>query len=81
MARVALAWVLAKPFVMSIIIGAKTVAQLDDNLAATKLTLSDTEIAKLNEVSVLPQEYPGWMLERQGSARIPKPFNALDLGV
>jgi aryl-alcohol dehydrogenase-like predicted oxidoreductase len=73
-ARVALAWLLAKPHVMSIIIGAKTVAQLDDNLAAVTLHLSADEIARLDEVSKLPPEYPGWMLERQGGNRIPKPF-------
>jgi aryl-alcohol dehydrogenase-like predicted oxidoreductase len=73
-ARVALAWLLAKPHVMSIIIGAKTVEQLDDNLAATGLTLSGAEIAKLDEVSVLPAEYPGWMLERHRGLRQPKPF-------
>lgn len=73
-ARVALAWVLAKPFVMSIIIGAKTIEQLEDNLEAAELRLSEAEIARLDEVSALPREYPGWMLERQGSARIPQPF-------
>jgi len=75
-ARVALAWLLAKPHVMSIIIGAKTVEQLDDNLAATTLTLSESELARLDEVSVLPPEYPGWMLDRQGDNRVPKPFVA-----
>jgi aryl-alcohol dehydrogenase-like predicted oxidoreductase len=75
-ARVALAWLLAKPQVMSVIIGAKTIAQLDDNLAATQLTLSADEIAKLDEVSKLPPEYPGWMFERQGGSRRPKPFES-----
>jgi aryl-alcohol dehydrogenase-like predicted oxidoreductase len=73
-ARVALAWLLAKPHVMSVIIGANTIQQLDDNLAATTLTLSDAEMARLDEVSALPTEYPGWMIERQGGARRPKPF-------
>jgi aryl-alcohol dehydrogenase-like predicted oxidoreductase len=73
-ARVALAWLLAKPAVMSVIIGAKTVAQLDDNLAAVDLRLSQEEMAKLDEVSDLPPEYPGWMLARQGGVRIPKDF-------
>ena len=73
-ARVALAWLLAKPHVMSIIIGAKTVEQLDDNLAAADLTLTPDEIAKLDAVSELPAEYPGWMVNRQGGARVPKPF-------
>jgi aryl-alcohol dehydrogenase-like predicted oxidoreductase len=72
-ARVALAWLLGKPHVMSVIVGAKTVAQLDDNLAAVGLTLSPEETSKLDEVSALPAEYPGWMFERQGSARLPKP--------
>jgi aryl-alcohol dehydrogenase-like predicted oxidoreductase len=72
-ARVALAWVLAKPFVTSVIIGAKTDEQLDDNLAAAALTLSADEIAKLDAVSVLPPEYPGWMLARQSSERLPQP--------
>ena len=73
-ARVALAWLLAKPHVMSIIIGAKTVEQLDDNLAAAELGLTAEEIARLDEVSALPPEYPGWMFGRQGGHRRPKPF-------
>jgi aryl-alcohol dehydrogenase-like predicted oxidoreductase len=73
-ARVALAWLLAKPHVMSIIIGAKTEDQLNDNLAATTLTLTPEDMAKLDDVSALPQEYPAWMITRQTAARQPKPF-------
>ena len=73
-ARVALAWLLAKPCVTTMIIGASTQEQLDDNIAATTLTLSAEEIAKLDAVSALPAEYPGWMLERQGAQRRPAPF-------
>jgi aryl-alcohol dehydrogenase-like predicted oxidoreductase len=73
-ARVALAWLLHKPHVMSVIIGAKTVEQLDDNLAAVDLKISPEEMAQLDAVNALPAEYPGWMLERQGGLRIPKPF-------
>jgi aryl-alcohol dehydrogenase-like predicted oxidoreductase len=73
-ARVALAWLLGKPWVSTIIIGAKTGEQLDDNIAATTLTLTDSEIAALDVVSALPPEYPGWMLARQGEQRRPKPF-------
>ncbi|MDE1896192.1 MAG: aldo/keto reductase, partial [Rhodospirillales bacterium] len=73
-ARVALAWLLAKPQVMSVIIGAKTTAQLDDNLAAAALVLNEEEMARLDEVSVLPPEYPGWMITRQTGNRVPKPF-------
>jgi aryl-alcohol dehydrogenase-like predicted oxidoreductase len=72
-ARVALAWILAKPFVTSIIIGAKTMEQLDDNLEAVKAQLTSDEIKRLDEVSALPPEYPGWMLARQGAERRPQP--------
>jgi aryl-alcohol dehydrogenase-like predicted oxidoreductase len=70
-ARVALGYVLAKPWVSSVIIGARTEAQLNDNLEAGELKLDAAEMARLDELSVLPQEYPGWMLERQGSQRMP----------
>jgi aryl-alcohol dehydrogenase-like predicted oxidoreductase len=72
-ARVALAWILAKPFVTTIIIGAKTMEQLDDNLEAVKLQLTAEEIKELDDVSALPPEYPGWMLGRQGAERRPQP--------
>jgi aryl-alcohol dehydrogenase-like predicted oxidoreductase len=71
-ARVALAWVLAKPFVTSVIIGVKTLEQLDDNLAASELTLSPDEIKRLDELSALQPEYPGFMLARQNDARQPE---------
>jgi aryl-alcohol dehydrogenase-like predicted oxidoreductase len=77
-ARVALAWLLAKPAVMSIIIGAKTLEQLDDNLAAVDLALTPEDIARLDEVSELPSEYPGWMFSRQGASRTPRPFKKAD---
>jgi aryl-alcohol dehydrogenase-like predicted oxidoreductase len=66
-ARVALAYVLAKPFVTSVIIGAKSLQQLEDNLAATAVKLTAAEMARLDEVSALPPEYPGWMIEFQGT--------------
>lgn len=68
-ARIALAYVLAKPFVMSVIIGAKDIGQLDDNLAATEVRLTPEEMAALDAVSALPREYPGWMIERQSANR------------
>ena len=52
-ARVALAWLLQRKGVMSVIIGAKTIEQLDDNLAAAELTLSPEEIAALDKASAL----------------------------
>ncbi|AMV71632.1 aldo/keto reductase [Desulfuromonas carbonis] len=68
-ARVALAWLLHQPRVTSVIIGAKRPEQLEDNLAAVAIEFSDQELAALDEVSRLPLEYPGWMLERQGEVR------------
>lgn len=41
------------------------------NLAATDVVLTETEIAQLEEVSELPSEYPGWMIERQSGNRFP----------
>jgi aryl-alcohol dehydrogenase-like predicted oxidoreductase len=71
-AQVALAWLLARPVVSSVIVGAKEPEQLADNIAATTLVLSGDELAALGEVSALPAEYPGWMLARQGGVRMPK---------
>lgn len=68
-AQVALAWLLHQPHVTSVIIGAKKLHQLEDNLASVALKLSADELAKLDAVSALPREYPGWMLEFQGSDR------------
>jgi aryl-alcohol dehydrogenase-like predicted oxidoreductase len=68
-AQIALAWLLHQKHVTTVIIGAKRVDQLDDNIAATGVKLSDEELAALNEVSTLPPEYPGWMFERQGAYR------------
>ncbi|KAA0699621.1 aldo/keto reductase [Neorhizobium sp. P12A] len=73
-ATVALAWILEKPFVTSIIIGAKRLEQLDENLDAVKLKLDADDMAKLDEVSALAPEYPGWMLPRQAAGRRPQPF-------
>ena len=64
-ARVALAWLLTRPYVTSVIIGAKTVEQVKDNLAAADVTFSPQHLKVLDEASALPPEYPGWMLEFQ----------------
>ena len=59
MAQVALAWVADRPAVTSVILGARTVAQLDDNLDAADLRLSGEEIGLLTEVSSpLVSDYP-----------------------
>jgi len=72
-ACIALAWLLAKPHVSTIIIGARNEEQLRDNLAATDLALDTSEVAELDRVSALPSEYPGWVIERLNSlGRAPK---------
>ncbi|MBT2336817.1 aldo/keto reductase [Variovorax paradoxus] len=68
-AQIALAWLLHQQVVTSVIVGAKRVGQLDDNIAATAIRLDAEELAALGKVSALPSEYPGWMLERQGGNR------------
>lgn len=68
-ARLALAWQLTRPFVTSVLVGAKTREQLLDNLAATDVTFSTEHLAALDLASALPREYPGWMLERQNSQK------------
>ncbi len=73
-ARVALAWTLRKPGVTSIITGAKRHEQLLDNIASTKLQLSDDDMQMLDQVSGLEKEYPGWMVERQIAGRFPDPI-------
>jgi aryl-alcohol dehydrogenase-like predicted oxidoreductase len=70
-ARVALAWLLAKKHVTTIIIGAKNEEQLKDNLAASDLVLTADEVAALDKVSELPPEYPGWMIAFQDRDRLP----------
>jgi len=69
-ARISLAWLLTKPVVTSVILGAKRIDQLQDNLGAVELEFSKEEIKQLDEVSTLPPEYPGWMLATQSADRL-----------
>ncbi len=71
-AQVALAYILKKPVVTSIIIGAKKHEQLLDNISATRLELTSDEMQQLDSISALAPEYPGWMLERQAMGRMPQ---------
>jgi aryl-alcohol dehydrogenase-like predicted oxidoreductase len=69
-ATVALAWILAKPFVTSVIIGAKRIDQLDQNLSAVNAKLTEEDMKRLDEISALPPEYPGWMVPFQNINRL-----------
>jgi aryl-alcohol dehydrogenase-like predicted oxidoreductase len=73
-ARIAIAWLLAKEYVTSVIVGAKNPAQLSDNLASVSVELSAEEVERLDAVSALIPEYPGWMVERLSRDRRPSPF-------
>ncbi|MBS1530075.1 MAG: aldo/keto reductase [Bacteroidetes bacterium] len=68
-AQVALAWIRFQKGITSTIIGAKRVDQLLDNVKSTELILSENELNRISEISALPKEYPGWMVERQGADR------------
>jgi aryl-alcohol dehydrogenase-like predicted oxidoreductase len=70
-ANIALAWLLHQDAVTSVIIGAKSMEQLEDNLKAADIQLSDGEYRRLDEASALAPEYPQWMIARQSQGRIP----------
>jgi aryl-alcohol dehydrogenase-like predicted oxidoreductase len=63
-AQVALAWLLTKRAVTSVLIGANKTAQLEDNLAAADLNLAPEEVAKLDELTALDAMYPHWFTQR-----------------
>ncbi|SDP80541.1 Predicted oxidoreductase [Mucilaginibacter sp. OK268] len=64
-AQIALAWVRLQKGITSTIIGAKTNDQLLDNIKSTEIELSTNDLQKINEVSALPVEYPGWIIDYQ----------------
>lgn len=70
-AQVALSWIKERPGVTSVIIGVKREEQLRDNLSAMNLQLSLEEANRLDEISKLTPEYPGWMIDRQLQGRWP----------
>ncbi|MDB5157034.1 MAG: aldo/keto reductase [Mucilaginibacter sp.] len=71
-AQLALAWVRLQKGITSTIIGAKTIDQLNDNLKSVDIELTADELKRIDDVSALPKEYPGWMVERQMSDRLLK---------
>lgn len=68
-AEVALAWVRQQPGITSTIIGAKRPEQLQHNIRSTELELTADNLQRIAEISALPAEYPGWMVERQTADR------------
>jgi aryl-alcohol dehydrogenase-like predicted oxidoreductase len=70
--QIALAWLVRQPAVSSVILGVRTLAQLDDNLAASQVDLSDEELERLSQVSSPAEPYPYRFLKLYGS-RDPNP--------
>jgi aryl-alcohol dehydrogenase-like predicted oxidoreductase len=73
--RVALAWLLSRPTVSSIVIGARNVTQLKDNLGATDVKLSADQITRLDTASAVRPAYPYWHQRRTSTARNPPPVS------
>jgi aryl-alcohol dehydrogenase-like predicted oxidoreductase len=69
-AQVALAYIMARPAVTSVIVGARTEEQLADNLGSATLILSDEEVSRLNAVSAQPLRYPYWHQANTSSDRL-----------
>jgi len=69
-AEVALAWLLHRPAVASVVIGANTEEQLRSNLKAVDLQLTDSDMDRLNAVSKLPLLYPYWHQALTASDRL-----------
>jgi aryl-alcohol dehydrogenase-like predicted oxidoreductase len=61
-AQIAIAWLLKQPVVSTVLIGAKRIDQLQENVKATEIALDEEDMAQLDTVSRLPIEYPGWSL-------------------
>ncbi len=69
MEAIALAWISHQPAVSSTILGLKNINQLEANLAAIDLKLSEEECKRLADTSALPFEYPGWMIANDSDSR------------
>jgi aryl-alcohol dehydrogenase-like predicted oxidoreductase len=70
-AQVAIAWLLAQPVTTSVIIGARSKSQLDDNLKSVDVTLTAEELKALDDISKLTPEYPAWMSAAASDDRLP----------
>jgi aryl-alcohol dehydrogenase-like predicted oxidoreductase len=75
-AQVALAWVLSKPFVASVLMGSNKMSQLEDNLGAANVQLSLDELAELDRLTAPPLQYPGWFMKRVVDDTVEKALKA-----
>lgn len=67
-AQIAIAWLLHRNVVSTVIIGAKRIDQLQENVQSTEIALDADDMARLDAVSRLPIEYPGWSLPATNQA-------------
>lgn len=74
-AQVAIAWILTKPFISSVIVGANKMHQLEDNLKAANLTLSASEVHQLDTLTSPQSLYPGWMQALGWDAQVKAAFD------
>jgi aryl-alcohol dehydrogenase-like predicted oxidoreductase len=72
-ARAALSWVLGRPAVSSVIVAARKAAQLEDNIGAVDLRLSDEDVRLLDAASDPGVPYPKWMVLQLDTAEDPRP--------
>ncbi len=70
-AQVALNYLLRKPGVTSVVIGAREKGQLIDNLKATEWKMTEEEVAKVDELSQPISQYPYWHMKMNKGDRIP----------
>jgi aryl-alcohol dehydrogenase-like predicted oxidoreductase len=71
-AQVALNWLLAKPCVDTVVIGARNEEQLQVNLGAAQWRMTPEEVARLDEASTTPEPYPYWHQHKFGVERNPR---------
>jgi aryl-alcohol dehydrogenase-like predicted oxidoreductase len=75
-AQIALAWLLAKPYVSTILVGASKLAQLDDNLGAANVPLSLDEVSELDQLTSPAPVYPNWFQSFAIDAAVREALNA-----
>lgn len=68
-AQAAIAWQLARPWLTSVIVGARSLEQLDDNLGASGIDLTDDEVARIDAAAPPPRRWPAWHIEIENERR------------
>jgi aryl-alcohol dehydrogenase-like predicted oxidoreductase len=70
--QISLAWLLSKPFVTSVILGARAMEQLKDNLGSVDVQIGEDYMKKLEDITAPRLQYPNWMIHTQAQDRLPK---------